>query len=71
MGAMAQQTVETIQTTCECGHQADFKVLPVGVKTRTPGTMEHRANAWLCCGRCLVGVLRRKMYSSYIVRMVD
>jgi len=55
---------------CECGYQADFKVLPIGLKPRAVYA-EHRPNMWLCCGKCLVRILRSKAYSSYTVRMLD
>ena len=68
---MAHETVERTGTRCGCDHNAEFKVLPVGVKPRPGYGQEHKPNAWLCCGKCIVRVMRQKMYSSYIVRMVD
>lgn len=55
---------------CECGFRPDFRVIPIGLKPRTPG-VDSKPNAWLCCGKCLVRILRAKAYNSYTVRMVD
>lgn len=65
---MEMQTREDLK--CECGFQPDFRVIPVGLKPRNTA-IEHKPNSWLCCGKCLVRVLRAKVYESYIVRMMD